>query len=319
MAPGRPADPVRDALTRWLTRYASAGPVTVACSGGPDSSALALATAAIGRAGRSITVDHGLQPDSAALAHRHADWLGSLGFDPVVVGVEVSGPGGPEAAARRVRYAALAAHARGPVLLGHTLDDQAETVLLGLGRGSGPRSIAGMRPWTPPWGRPLLSVRRVQTEQACRAAGREPWVDPHNSDPAFTRARLRAEVLPLLEDVLGGGVAPALARTAELMADDLAALDALADDALTDAADGAQLVARVLRGRPGAVRRRALRRWAASIGAESLTSEHLRRLDELVTLGRDGSGVRLPGAVDAVLRGGRLVAEQVADGRVEHG
>ena len=102
-------------------------------------------------------------------------------------------------------------------------------MLLGLARGSGPRSIAGMRPWRPPWGRPLLGVSRADTESACRAAGLEPWQDPHNRDPAFTRVRLRHEVLPLLDEVLGGGVRRALARTAELMAQDLDALDELAE------------------------------------------------------------------------------------------
>ncbi|MDI4659410.1 tRNA lysidine(34) synthetase, partial [Xanthobacter autotrophicus] len=125
---------------------------------------------------------------------------------------------GPEAAARVARYAALDAARRGrPVLLAHTLDDQAETVLLGLGRGSGARSLRGMAAWDAPWGRPLLGVRAADTRAACRDLGLEPWNDPHNTDPAFTRVRLRREVLPLLEDVLGGGVAEGLARTAALL------------------------------------------------------------------------------------------------------
>jgi tRNA(Ile)-lysidine synthase len=283
----------------------------VAVSGGPDSVALALAVAATGRAGRSITVDHGLQDGSADQAAATAATLRGLGFDATVVRVEVTGPGGLEAAARRARYAALTEHADGPVLLGHTMDDQAETVLLGLGRGSGPRSIAGMRAWTPPWGRPLLGVRRSDTLAACAAAGLTPWDDPHNADPAFTRVRLRHEVLPLLEDVLGGGVVPALSRTAELLADDLAALDALAADALDDATVDGTVRSRVLRSWPAAVRRRALRSWATGAGADPLTSEHLHRLDHLVTAGREGAAVRLPGAIDAVLQDGRLVGRPI--------
>ncbi len=217
-----PAGGVRRAVEAWLAGYAPAASVTVAVSGGPDSLALALAVADLGRAGRSITVDHGLQDGSAEQAAAAAALVGDLGFDARVIRVAVTGPGGMEAAARRARYAALAEHADGPVLLGHTMDDQAETVLLGLGRGSGPRSIAGMRPWTPPWGRPLLGVRRSDTLAACAGAGLTAWDDPHNADPAFTRVRLRREVLPLLDQVLGGGVVPALARTAELLADDLA-------------------------------------------------------------------------------------------------
>ena len=282
------------------------GPVTVAVSGGPDSLALALAVVAVGRPGRSITVDHGLQDGSAEQAAAAAALIQGLGFDGTVVRVDVTGPGGPEAAARRARYAALAEHAAGPVLLGHTMDDQAETVLLGLGRGSGPRSIAGMRAWTPPWGRPLLGVRRADTAAACADAGLKPWNDPHNADPAFTRVRLRHEVLPLLDDVLGGGVVPALARTAELLADDLAGLDEVAEDAMDGALEDGALLTRVLRRRPAAVRRRVLRSWAAGAGAEPLTSEHLHRLDDLVTAGRQGAAVRLPGAIDAVLEADRL-------------
>ena len=144
--------------------------------------------------------------------------------------VEVGTAGGPEAAARTARYAALeAARGDAPVLLAHTLDDQAETVLLGLGRGSGARSIAGMRPYDPPWYRPLLGVRRSLTHAACAELGLTPWHDPHNADRRFTRVRLRTEVLPLLEDVLGGGVAEALARTATALREDTDALDDLAD------------------------------------------------------------------------------------------
>ncbi len=148
--------------------------------------------------------------------------------------------GGPEAAARAARYAVLeAARGDAPVLLAHTLDDQAETVLLGLGRGSGARSIAGMRVGDPPWYRPLLAERRSLTHAACAELGLTPWDDPHNTDRRFTRVRLRTEVLPLLEDVLGGGVAEALARTAAALREDTDALDDLADRALDDAEDGA--------------------------------------------------------------------------------
>src|SRR5690348_15375182 len=150
----------------------------------------------------------------------------------------MNGGGGLEAAARRARYGALRAarpHPDSPVLLGHTLDDQAETVLLGLGRGSGSRSLAGMTTWDPPWLRPLLGLRRADTEAACCAQDLPFWDDPHNADPRFTRVRLRREVLPLLEEVLGGGVAEALARTAAQLRDDGEVLDAAARDLLARA------------------------------------------------------------------------------------
>ena len=150
--------------------------------------------------------------------------------DAQVLCVDVGTAGGPEAAARDAPATRALDDARGdaPVLLAHTLDDQAETVLLGLGRGSGSRSIAGMRPYDPPWCRPLLGVRRALTHAACAELGLTPWQDPHNADPRFTRARLRNEVLPLLEDVLGGGVAEALARTATALREDTDTLDELA-------------------------------------------------------------------------------------------
>lgn len=311
-------DPVRRAVAAWLAEFALAGPLLVAVSGGADSLALAGAIAAELRPGHrqpvAVTVDHQLQAGSGEQAELCAEQLRQLGFREIrLVPVDVDRVGGMEAAARRARQQILRELAADigsgspcPVLLGHTLDDQAETVLLGLARGSGPRSIAGMRRWHPPWGRPLLTVRRSDTENACAAMGITPWSDPHNIDPAFTRVRLRREVLPLLEQVLGGGVAPALARTADLLADDLLALDQIADRALDDAvgADGSLSRASVLT-HPPAVRRRVLRHWLAGDGVPALTSQHLFRLDALLTA-RSGAAVRLPAGTDVVRDGMRL-------------
>ncbi|WP_424183971.1 tRNA lysidine(34) synthetase TilS [Actinokineospora sp. G85] len=274
--------------------------VCVAVSGGADS--LALAAAARHECDRveGLVVDHGLQAGSAEVAARAAEQLDGLGFDAVrVLTVVVDGPGGPEAAARRARHTALRSAAGDRlVLLGHTRDDQAETVLLGLGRGSGPRSIAGMRPLDPPWARPLLGVARATTRQACAALGLTPWDDPHNTDPRYTRVRLRGEVLPLLEDVLQGGVAAALARTAAQLQDDLAALDQLAE--------GLEPVPATLATVPAALRRRALRRWLAGCGVSGLTDAHLRSVEELVTRWRGQGGVALPGGLVARRAHGRL-------------
>ncbi|MTD14540.1 tRNA lysidine(34) synthetase TilS [Nakamurella sp. YIM 132087] len=296
-----------------------AGGVLVACSGGADSLALvAGCLAEFGPAATHVaTVDHGLQAGSDRRAVELADRLRERGVPVVhVLTVQVGTDGGLEAAARSARYEALVAAAGGrPVLLGHTADDQAETVLLGLARGSGPRSVAGMSAWRTPWGRPLLGIRRSDTENACREQGLEVWNDPHNSESRFTRVRLRREVLPLLEDVLGGGVGPALGRTAALMADDLAALDELAAAVPAVDVDGGLLLA-TLTDRPRAIRTRVLRRWAGAGGAGQLTADLLGRLDRLVTDGRTGQAVRLPGAVDAVRRRGRLVLEPVT--RVDH-
>ena len=284
--------------------------VLVACSGGADSLALAAAVAfeAARRGARAglVTVDHGLQPGSTTQAARVAAIGYELGFDPVeIVPVSVGAAGGPEAAARTARYAALEALAAAldaDVLLGHTLDDQAETVLLGLGRGSGPQSIAGMRPRTGRYLRPLLGVRRATTAAACAALGLDPWHDPHNDDPALQRVRLRHEVLPLLEDVLQGGVAEALARTAALLQDDLDAVDELA--AGHDDVSVAALVAL-----PRAVRTRVLRRWALAAGASEVTAVHTAGLDALVTDWHGQGPLELPGGLRVRRASGRLVAE----------
>jgi tRNA(Ile)-lysidine synthase len=225
---------LRAALTRFAGEHAVDGERwCVALSGGPDSLALTAVAAAL-RPTTALIVDHRLQADSRTVAENAREQAMALGCVAVqVLCVDVGTEGGPEAAARTARYAALdQARAGAPVLLGHTLDDQAETVLLGLGRGSGARSIAGMRPHDPPWCRPLLGVRRSVTHAACAELALTPWRDPHNTDPRYTRVRLRSEVLPLLDDVLGGGVAEALARTAGALRADTDTLDELADRAL---------------------------------------------------------------------------------------
>ncbi|WP_252437000.1 tRNA lysidine(34) synthetase TilS [Pseudonocardia humida] len=290
-------------------------PLLVACSGGADSTALAAAVAAV--AGRrpvhAAVVDHALQDGSDARAAEAAERLAGLGIATAVHRVDVVGAGGVEAAARRARYAALRAarpHPDSPVLLGHTLDDQAETVLLGLGRGSGARSLAGMRTWDPPWLRPLLDVRRATTRAACAALGLPVWDDPHNADPRFTRVRLRHEVLPLLEEVLSGGVAGALARTAEQLREDADALDAVAATALTslvvDTPEPDTLPLAPLGDLHPAVRRRVLRTWLAGRGVTGLTAVHLGAADVLAGRGPDRGGVALPGGLELVRGRGTL-------------
>ena len=323
------------AAVRHAARTALAGPrarlgrdpvVLVACSGGADSLALAAAVAfEAPRAGLRaglVTVDHGLQPDSAAQAARVAALGAELGLEPVeIVAVTVGNGGGREAAARAARYAALdstAAALDAPVLLGHTLDDQAETVLLGLGRGSGPRSVAGMRAVNGRYLRPFLQLRRATTQAACAALGLSAWDDPHNTDPAYQRVRLRHEVLPLLEDVLQGGVAAALARTAELVRDDGDALDALALEflaapqgacaAANDATQALSLDAAGLAALPRAIRSRVLRLWAQRCGAAPLSAVHVTALDALVTAWHGQGPLELPGALRVQRSSGRLLA-----------
>ena len=269
----------------------------VALSGGPDSLALAAAAAAV-RPTTALIVDHQLQQDSAEVARTARAQALTVGCVAArILRVEVGAVGGPEAAARSARYAALDEVRGGAaVLLAHTLDDQAETVLLGLGRGSGPRSIAGMRSYDPPWGRPLLGVRRAVTAAACAELQLTPWSDPHNTDARFTRVRLRTEVLPLLEDVLGGGVAEALARTADALRADGEVLDVLAAQVLdrTRRADGLA-VSELIDVAP-AVRRRVLRAWLLTGGARGLTERHIRGVEALVSAWHGQGGVAVPGS-----------------------
>ncbi|MFJ9363330.1 ATP-binding protein [Nocardia sp. NPDC101769] len=331
---------MRRAVREWLGRYAPDGVVAVALSGGADSVALTAAACAEADVVDALTVDHGLQPGSAevaAAAAALASRLGCRSARVLTVVVERAGtgldtadrnsdigrpaglsdrackaryPGGPEAAARRARYAALDEARQGlPVLLGHTLDDQAETVLLGLGRGSGARSIRGMPEFDAPWGRPLLGVRRSVARELCADLGITPWEDPHNSAPEFTRVRLRHEVLPLLEDVLGGGVAAALARTAAHLREDGEVLDALAGELLAVARDGDGLRIEMLATAAPAVRRRVIREWLLERGAKSLTDSNLRAVEALVTRWRGQGGVAVGGSPS----GTRLVAAR------EHG
>ncbi|WP_107653816.1 tRNA lysidine(34) synthetase TilS [Nocardia suismassiliense] len=301
---------IRRAVRGWLGEYPSDS-VAVALSGGADSLALTAAAVVEADAVDALVVDHQLQPGSDVVAADAAATALALGCRSArVLAVDVAGDGGMEAAARRARYAALEEARNGlPVLLGHTLDDQAETVLLGLARGSGGRSIQGMAAWAEPWGRPLLGVRRTVTRQLCADAALTPHEDPHNTSSEFTRVRLRTEVLPLLEDVLGGGVAAALARTAEQLRADGAVLDALAGELLHTAGDGATLSIETLATAPAALRRRAIRAWLLAGGAKALTGKHLHAVDELITDWRGQGGV----AVGGGSAGSRLV------GAREHG
>jgi tRNA(Ile)-lysidine synthase len=309
-----PVAAARRAARSALAELPAGALVLVACSGGADSMALAAATAAVTprlrlRAGL-ITVDHGLQDGSADRAAGVAAWARLAGFDPVEVAtVDVAGlPGGPESAARTARYAALTAaaerHRAAAVLLGHTRDDQAETVLLALARGAGPRGLAGMPFRKGLLLRPFLDLARADAGKACV------WTDPHNSDPAYARSRVRAGALPALIAALGPAVVDNLARTAGQLAADTATLDALAAAALAGARTGDHgLRVAALAGLPDAVRTRVLHAWAAELGAPggALSHRHVTALDALV-VGWHGQGpTALPGGIVVARRAGDLV------------
>ncbi len=301
--------------------------VLVACSGGADS--LALAAAACHEAEQaglrvgSVTIDHGLQAGSAERAASVAAALRGLGCDPCeVIGVQVGSAGGPEAAARTARYAALdhAADRLGAaaVLLGHTKQDQAETVLLGLARGSGARSLSGMPAVQGRYRRPLLALDRSTLREAATAIGLEVWDDPHNEDPRFTRSRIRGDLLPQLADVLGAGAVEGLARSADLLRADADALDGWAEAMLPEVqvTDGAMDVQRLAR-LPRAVRTRLVRRVAIDAGCPpgSLSAGHILAVDALVAAWSGQGAVALPGQVSAWRDCGRLHLARITHNR----
>lgn len=312
--------------------------VLVACSGGADSLALAAMLARYTtplenssspvrrpqvRAG-AVVVDHQMQSGSAQVAARVAQQCSDLGLDPVeVVAVQVTGPGGPEAAARAARYAALDEVATrsgaAAVLLGHTLDDQAEGVLLGLARGSGAKSLRGMEVGSGRWRRPLLTQRRSFTEDYCRAAGLDFWEDPTNflrgqDDPLRTQVRHR--VLPMLQEVLGDRVIDALGRTADLARRDEEALAGWAAMALSRNPD---LDCTQLADLPLAVLTRVLRLAALSAGAAGgeLSRLHLDDCARLVTDFHGQGPLQLPGGIKLSRQSGKLVFSplQTPDGK----
>lgn len=282
-------------VARAVAAMLPPGPVVVGCSGGADSTALALgARWAAGRAGTrmsAVVIDHGLQPGSRTVAEATVARLAARGVDAAAVTVTVDPvhDGGLEAAAREARLAALAAPGH-EVLLGHTLDDQAETVLMGMLRGSGTRSLAGMAPVRGPFMRPLLGLRRADTEQACREWGIEVWADPMNEDPRFARVRTRA-LLRELTSAMGRDVAPSLARTATLARADADLLDDLARAAV--AVDD-ELPIDELEVLPDALRSRVVHRWLRARSPEA-GMVHVRDVMALVVRWRGQGAVAVPG------------------------
>jgi tRNA(Ile)-lysidine synthase len=307
---------VRHAVRRTLADHEPGSRLVVACSGGADSLALASATVRIGRElGWYVvgaTVDHGLQDGSADRAARVVEQLATLGVDETVTArASVDAPGlGPEAAARAGRYAILdqlrERFEAQSVLLGHTRDDQAETVLMGLARGSGGRAIAGMRRSFEHYRRPLLDVSRADTVTACQVEGLEFWEDPHNDDPAYTRVRVRKRVLPVLEEELGPGISDALARTADQLRGDMDLLDGYAESALEEARADEGLRVDVLAGLAAPIRTRVLRAAAVEAGAPAGETfhQHVLAVDALVTAWHGQKWVDLPGHLRAVRRDG---------------
>ena len=306
---------VRNAVRTWLEKFEAGDKVLVAISGGADSLALAhalsieakpLAITVLG-----ITVDHQLQPGSKAQAEKVVNQLSAMNLNSFVKKVEVNIKDGLEASARTARYKALNEMALSEnavaVFLGHTQDDQAETVLLGLARGSGTRSLSGMAAHTGIYVRPFLELTRETTENYCKESDLSFWKDPHNEDLQFARVRVRVQALPILEKTIGPGISEALARSSHLLREDADALDHWAQrEALQ--LDLADLECAHLEAMPKAIRTRVLRMAIYAQGAPSgsVTAEHVSVIEALITAWSGQGATNLPGGVKVERISGRL-------------
>ena len=307
---------IRNAVKPHLARLEAGDTVLVAVSGGADS--LALASAILTESKQyaitaiAVTIDHQLQSGSGAQAEKVEKQLKEMGYGKVIVEkVVVSTESGLEAGARDARYEALSACATQEkatkVFLGHTRDDQAETVLLGLARGSGTRSLSGMSVENGIYLRPLLQITREETVAACSELGIEPWNDPHNGNTDFSRVRVRNEVLPVMEEKLGPGISAALARSAGILRDDADALDEIAQSEIS-VSDLANLDCEHLSTLSRAIRSRVLRAalYAAGAPSGSITADHLAGVEALVTSWHGQGALSLPGGVKVERISGRL-------------
>ena len=302
---------IRSAVRPHLQQLEAGDTYLVAVSGGADSLALAYAlikeSESLALRAIAVTVDHQLQNQSAAVAEKTADQLRRFGYQEVLIEkVVVSTESGVEAGARDARYQALSTLAEKfnskKVFLGHTRDDQAETVLLGLARGSGARSLAGMASENGIYLRPLLAITREETEAACKEWSLDYWSDPHNLNTDFSRVRVRREVIPYLEEHLDPGISRALVRTASLLRDDADALDEWAEREATD------LDCERLATLPKAIRTRIIRKAALAAGATpgQLTYEQVGAIDALVSAWKGQGAVSLAGGVKVERISGRL-------------
>ena len=310
---------VRNAVRTWLENYEAGDTVLVAVSGGADSLALAHALSIEAKefviTVIGVTVDHQLQEQSGTQAEKVKEQLKNFGLDCIVRKVNVDLKNGLEASARKARYEALQEVANEQravaVFLGHTRDDQAETVLLGLARGSGTRSLSGMAHHNGLYLRPLLEITRVQNENYCEEMKLQYWNDPHNENPDFSRVRVRNEALPVLEKSIGPGIAEALARSAHLLRDDADALDhwAKREELHLDLSD---LDCAHLESLPRAIRTRVIRSaiYAAGAPAGMVTLEHVSAVEALISAWSGQGALNLPGGVKVERISGRLSLSQ---------
>ena len=303
---------IRKAVKPWIAD--SSQTILFGCSGGTDSMALALALFLESNQTKVIpvVVDHGLQDGSAQIASQTISKLKKIGYTQVETAVaQVKITDGLEASARRARYQIfnqfIDTYRPKYFLLAHTLNDQAETVLLGLARGSGARSLSGMAVENNIYVRPLLKISRQTTVAACHEGGIEIWSDPHNDDLRFARVRARKNVLPNLEENLGPGITEALVRSADLLRDDADALDSFALEYFAQT-DPLNLSVNELERLPRAIRTRVLRLaiYQAGAPAGSLSAEHINGVEALISDWHGQKELSLPGDVKLLRNSGRI-------------
>lgn len=307
---------LRKAVRVWFERIEPNSKVCIGVSGGADSLALAAASKleaenfAIDLI--AVVVDHKLQENSEKIAQFAKQQLITLGYKDVFIGqANVQITDGLEASARRARYKvfqqAIETYGATSFLLGHTKNDQAEGVLLGLARGSGTKSLSGMQEVSGIFIRPLLTIDRLTTEAACREVGIDFWVDPHNSDQEFARVRVRENILPLLENEIGPGITDALARSAKLLREDAIALDQWAEEVFGKI-EPSSIEISLLTDLPIAIRSRILRLAIYAMGAPagSISAAHIEPIEALVSDWRGQGHTALPGGVKVSRISGRL-------------
>jgi tRNA(Ile)-lysidine synthase len=324
--------------------------VLVGLSGGADSLALLATTvwvaSRMGLETEAGIVDHGLQEGSAQVAERALVQAQRLGAEAQVlrVRVDVAAPGGLENAARTVRHEALETlrEERGALalLMAHTLDDQAEQVLMGLARGGGPRAVAGIPRTRGALLRPFLgsgrdestALRRADTEEICRLHDLDWWEDPMNADETLLRSRVRHRALPLLREILGEHLETNLARTADLVGSDAEHLDAEAAALLESLRrDGGELReerdlllldVHALAIAPAPLRTRVLRDATRSAdrakpagsragSSKSLLRRQVLAIDALVVSWHGQAAVPVPGRIEVARRDGLLVWRRI--------
>jgi len=311
----------RRVVRNALAHFEPGDRILLAVSGGADSLLLAATTnleaSKVGIQLSALVVDHQLQNGSGEVALSAQKKLIELGITEanisqveVIGNVGNGGNGGMEAAARRARYEALDAEADRigavAIFLGHTEDDLAETVLLGLARGSGTRSLSGMAFHVGRYVRPFLELSRAQVLTACKESGIEFWSDPQNEDLSFARVRVRNEILPKMEKEIGPGISKALARTSRILREDADALDLIAGDIFASLADPAQIPIELISELPIAVRKRVIKRAIEAMGAPSLSAEQILEVEALVGGWKGQGAVALAGGITARRDSGRL-------------